>query len=119
MNDLIVSCSCIRTTQTSINEKLDYGKIKRDIVHISMSVRERALLLQALRWQLTKAKNDTKRNKTLECYIACDLLGCRSDVEQRTKIMQQLSLSLVGDTYFVKEEWARLINTIASLRQGE
>jgi hypothetical protein len=54
----------------------------------------------------------------LECYIGCDLLGCRTDIEQRTKIIRQLSSSLGGDTYYVKEEWARLINTIASLRKG-
>ncbi|CAF2632740.1 unnamed protein product [Rotaria sp. Silwood2] len=101
-----------------LTEKLDYGKIKRDIVHVSTSPREKALLLQALRWKLTKAKTDFKREKTLECYIGCDLLGCRSDVDQRTKIIKQLSSTSGGDTYYVKEEWARLINTIASLRKG-
>ena len=100
-------------------EKLDYGKIKRDIVHLSTTSREKALLLQALRWKLTKAKTEFKREKILECYIACDLLGCRSDVEQRTKVIKQLSSSIGGDAYYVKEEWARLINTIASLRQGK
>ncbi|CAF2004352.1 unnamed protein product [Rotaria magnacalcarata] len=99
-------------------EKLDYGKIKRDVVHPSTSSREKALLLQALRWRLTKAKTDFKREKTLECYIGCDLLGCRSDVEQRTKIIKQLSSTIGGDTYYAKEEWARLINTIASLKKG-
>ena len=83
-----------------------------------MSARDKALLLQALRWKLTQAKTDYRREKILECYIGCDLLGCRSDMEQRTKIIQQLSSSIGGDTYYVKEEWARLINTIASLRKG-
>ena len=86
-------------------EKLDYGKIKRDIVHHSTSSRHKALLLQALRWKLTKARTDFKREKMLECYIACDLLGCRSDIEQRTKIIKQLSSSAGGDTYYVKEEF--------------
>jgi hypothetical protein len=54
----------------------------------------------------------------LECYIGCDLLGCRSDIDQQTKIIKQLSSSMGGDTYYVKEELARLINTIASLRKG-
>ncbi|CAF1106340.1 unnamed protein product [Rotaria sp. Silwood1] len=101
-----------------LTEKLDYSKIKRDIVHISTSSREKALLLQALRWKLTKAKTDFKREKTLECFIGCDLLGCRSDLDQQTKIIKQLSSTTGGDTYYVKEEWARLINTIASLRKG-
>lgn len=105
-------------TNDILTEKIDYGKIKRDIVHISMSPREKALLLQALRWQLTQAQSEYRREKILECYIGCDLLGCRSDIEQRTKILQQLSSSIGGDTYYVKEEWARLINTIASLRKG-
>lgn len=99
-------------------EKVDYGKIKRDIVHTSTSPRVKALLLQALRWRLTKAKTDFKREKTLDCYIGCDLIGCRSDLDQRTKIIKQISTTVGGDNYYVKEEWARLINTIASLRKG-
>ena len=105
-------------TNDFITEKLDYGKIKRDIVHISTSPRDKAFLLQALRWKLTKAKTDFRREKILECYIGCDLLGCRSDMEQRTKIIQQISSSQGGDTYYVKEEWARFLNTVASLRKG-
>ena len=115
---LLPSRCSFRSTTDILTERLDYGKIKRDIVHISVSSRERALLLQALRWKLTKAKTDFRREKILECYIGCDLLGCRSDIEQRTKIIQQLSSSSGGDTYYVKEEWARLMNTIASLRKG-
>ncbi|CAF1025663.1 unnamed protein product [Rotaria sordida] len=100
-------------------EKFDYDKIKHDVVHISTSPRQKALLLQALRWKLTKATTDFNREKMLECYISCDLLGCRSDMEQRTKIIKELSsTSSTLDTHFVKEEWARLINTIASLRKG-
>ncbi|CAF3282228.1 unnamed protein product [Rotaria socialis] len=100
-------------------EKLDYDKIKRDVVHVSTSPRQKSLLLQALRWKLTKATTDFKREKMLECYINCDLLGCRTDVEQRTKIVKELlSPSSTSDTRCVKEEWARFINTIASLRKG-
>jgi hypothetical protein len=54
----------------------------------------------------------------LECYINCDLLGCRNDIEQRTKIIKEISTPSIGDTHYIKEEWARLINTIASLRKG-
>jgi len=99
-------------------EKFDYDKIKRDVVHISTSQRQKALLLQALRWKLTKAKTDFKREKMLECYLGCDLLGCRTDIEQQTKIIKELSTPSDGNTSYVKEEWARLINTIASLRKG-
>ncbi|CAF1106911.1 unnamed protein product [Adineta steineri] len=99
-------------------EKFDYAKIKRDVVHISTSPRQKALLLQALRWKLTKAKTDFKREKMLECYINCDLLGCQTDTEQQTKIIKELSTPADTETNYVKEEWARLINTIASLRKG-
>ncbi|CAF2360770.1 unnamed protein product [Rotaria sp. Silwood2] len=100
-------------------EKFDYDKIKRDVVHMSTSPRQKSLLLQALRWKLTKATTDFNREKMLDCYISCDLLGCRADMEQRTKIIKELSTtSSTVDTRFVKEEWARLINTIASLRKG-
>ena len=54
----------------------------------------------------------------LECYIGCDLLGCRTDTEQRNKIIKEISSPTSGDTHYVREEWARLINTIASLRKG-
>ncbi|CAF3289130.1 unnamed protein product [Rotaria sp. Silwood2] len=97
-----------------LTEKIDYGKIKRDIVHISTSSREKTLLFQALRWKLTKAKTDFKCEKILECFI-----GCRFDIEQRTKIITQLSSKTTDDnTYYVKEERVRLINTIVSLRKG-
>lgn len=99
-------------------EKLDYGKIKRDVVNVSTSPKQKALLLQALRWKLTKAKTDFKREKMLESYVGCDLLGCRTDLEQRGKVIKELSSSDIGNFLLVKEEWARLINTIASLRKG-
>ncbi|UJR23005.1 hypothetical protein I4U23_026031 [Adineta vaga] len=99
-------------------EKLDFGKIKRDLVNLYTSAREKALLLQALRWKLTKAKSDFQREKIIDSFIGCDLLGCRSDLEQRAKIIQQLSSPIGSDAYYVKEEWARLINTLASLRKG-
>lgn len=54
----------------------------------------------------------------LESYIGCDLLGCRTDLEQRGKVIKELSSSDIGDSLLAKEEWARLINTIASLRKG-
>ncbi|CAF4441353.1 unnamed protein product [Rotaria sp. Silwood2] len=96
-----------------LTEKIDYGKIKRDIVHISTSSREKTLLFQALRWKLTKAKTDFKCEKILECFI-----GCRSDIEQRTKIIKQLSSKTTdNNTYYVNEERVRLINTIVSLRK--
>ncbi|UJR25899.1 hypothetical protein I4U23_007247 [Adineta vaga] len=99
-------------------EKFDYSKIKRDVTHVSTAPRQKALLLQALRWKLTKAKTDFKREKMLESYIACDLLGCSTDTEQQTKIIKELSTPSIEGTDFLKEEWARLINTIASLRKG-
>lgn len=114
---LIVSYGVCRSDDP-FTGKLDYAKIKRDIGNIALNPREKALLLQALRWKLTKAKTDLQRENILECYIGCDLLGCRTDVEQRTKIIKQLSSAIGGDTYYVKEEWARFINTIASLRKG-
>ena len=118
MSVLIVSYLNCRLDNL-LTGKLDYGKIKRDIGNISFNPRDKALLLQALRWKLTKTKTDLQRENILECYIGCDLLGCRTDVEQRTKIIKQLSSSIGGDTYYVKEEWARFINTIASLRKGK
>lgn len=99
-------------------EKFDYSKIKRDIVNPAVNARQKALLLQALRWKLTKSKTDFNREKMLECYIGCDLLGCRTDTDQRTKILKELSSTSGGDMFYVKEEWARFINTVASLRKG-
>ena len=98
---------------------MDYSRIKRDIVQSSTSHRQKSFLLQALRWKLTKAKTDFKREKMLECYVGCDLLGCRTDIEQRNKVIKEISISSDNPQINqVKEEWARLINTIASLRKG-
>jgi LisH domain-containing protein ARMC9 len=116
--DAIRSIVCLSRIDDPFIEKLDYGKIKRDVVLGSMNCRSKALLIQALRWKLTKAKTDFKREKMLESYIGCDLLGCRTDIEQRAKVIDELSLSDTNDTSFLKEEWARFINTIASLRKG-
>lgn len=55
----------------------------------------------------------------LECYVGCDLLGCRTDSEQKSKVIKEVS-SVADNVQAnqVKEQWARFINTIASLRKG-
>ncbi|KAL1418565.1 hypothetical protein MTO96_005600 [Rhipicephalus appendiculatus] len=61
--------SGLRTRRT----RLDFTKIKQDLSEASASTR--ALLLQALRWKLTKASSVEERDCVLLAYVDNDLLG--------------------------------------------
>ncbi|XP_061594464.1 lisH domain-containing protein ARMC9 isoform X2 [Cololabis saira] len=89
---------------------LDYEKLKKDL--IEGSDRLRCLLLQALRWRLTRSLPGEQRDTMLQAYISNDLLGCYS-----TK--QNTVLHLMRSTNeFVRQSMARLINAFASLAEG-
>ncbi len=76
--------------------------------------RHQLLLLQSLRWRLTRAESGEHRQKYLNSYIVGDLLNCRSE-----KMPNEL-INLVKTTPSdnVRQYFARLINTLASLNHG-
>ncbi|KAF4097978.1 hypothetical protein G5714_021986 [Onychostoma macrolepis] len=89
---------------------LDYEKLKKDLVN--GSDRLKALLLQALRWRLTRSLYGEQRDTVLQAFISNDLLECYSS-KQKTVLYLMKSKNEI-----VRQYMARLINAFASLCDG-
>ncbi|XP_071998549.1 lisH domain-containing protein ARMC9 isoform X1 [Engystomops pustulosus] len=89
---------------------LDYEKLKKDLVY--GSDRQKALLLQALRWRLTHSQPGEQRDTVLQAYITNDLLDCYQNGQR--KVLQLLQ----SKNEVVRQYIARLINAFASLADG-
>ncbi|XP_026053634.1 lisH domain-containing protein ARMC9 isoform X2 [Carassius auratus] len=89
---------------------LDYEKLKKDLVN--GSDRLKALLLQALRWRLTRSLHGEQRDTVLQAFISNDLL-------ERYSSKQKTVLNLLkSKNEIVRQYMARLINAFASLCDG-
>nr|XP_057928745.1 lisH domain-containing protein ARMC9 isoform X2 [Doryrhamphus excisus] len=88
---------------------LDYVKLKKDL--LGGSDRLRSLLLQALRWRLTRSLPGEQRDTVLQAYISNDLL-------ERCKAKQEVLLLLTLKNDMVRQYMARLINAFASFAEG-
>ncbi|XP_048025432.1 lisH domain-containing protein ARMC9 isoform X1 [Megalobrama amblycephala] len=89
---------------------LDYEKLKKDLVN--GSDRLKALLLQALRWRLTRSLHGEQRDTVLQAFISNDLL-------ERYSTKQKTVLYLIkSKNEIVRQYMARLINAFASLCDG-
>ncbi|XP_061539252.1 lisH domain-containing protein ARMC9 isoform X4 [Phycodurus eques] len=89
---------------------LDYVKLKKDL--LEGSDRLRSLLLQALRWRLTRSLPGEQRDTVLQAYISNDLL-------ERNSTKQETILHLLtSKNEMVRQYMARLINTFASFAVG-
>lgn len=75
--------------------------------------RRQLILLQALRWRLTRSDATEQRQKYLNSYIVGDLMNCRSD-----KIPNDLIDLVKNCSDNVRQYLGRLINTLASLNHG-
>ncbi|XP_073691939.1 lisH domain-containing protein ARMC9 isoform X4 [Garra rufa] len=89
---------------------LDYEKLKKDLVN--GSDRLKALLLQALRWRLTRSLHGEQRDTVLQAFISNDLLEHYSS-KQKTVLHLMKSKNEI-----VRQYMARLINAFASLCEG-
>ncbi|XP_016315858.1 lisH domain-containing protein ARMC9-like [Sinocyclocheilus anshuiensis] len=89
---------------------LDYEKLKKDLVN--GSDRLKALLLQALRWRLTRSLHGEQRDTVLQAFISNDLLE-RYSSKQKTVLHLMKSKNEI-----VRQYMARLINAFASLCDG-
>ncbi|XP_020780422.2 lisH domain-containing protein ARMC9 isoform X2 [Boleophthalmus pectinirostris] len=89
---------------------LDYDKLKKDLME--GTDRLRALLLQALRWRLTRSLPGEQRDTVLQAYISNDLLD-RFSNDQTTVLHLMWSRNDI-----VRQFMARLINAFASLAEG-
>ncbi|KAL3309600.1 LisH domain-containing protein armc9, partial [Cichlidogyrus casuarinus] len=102
--------------------KLDFSAVKETL--LQDSVINRSLLLQAIRWTLTKSEN-LLRYKWLEEYISNDLmdLGTINSVDLNTNTnfdgvsWVYKSLSSNEDSLVI-EQFSRLLNTLASMSRG-
>ncbi|KAI0215308.1 LisH domain-containing protein ARMC9 [Lamellibrachia satsuma] len=93
------------------NVSLDYEKIKEDLSQ--GTERTVALLLQALRWKLTKTP-PPERDAMMAAYINNDVLGCVRPGAYRKAVLKHLN----SDSEFVRQYAARLFNAFASLCDG-
>uniref|UniRef100_W5MBW3 LisH domain-containing protein ARMC9 n=1 Tax=Lepisosteus oculatus TaxID=7918 RepID=W5MBW3_LEPOC len=89
---------------------LDYEKLKKDLIY--GTDRLKALLLQALRWRLTKSFHGEQRETVLQAYISNDVLDCHSTSQKN--VLQLLN----SKNEVVRQYLARLINAFASLSEG-
>ncbi|XP_034439184.1 lisH domain-containing protein ARMC9 isoform X2 [Hippoglossus hippoglossus] len=99
-----------RSKEGQIFPSLDYEKLKKDLVE--GADRLQSLLLQALRWRLTRSLHNEQRESVLQAYISNDLLECYS-----TKKKTVVHL-LRSKNEIVRQYMARLINAFASLAEG-
>ncbi|XP_072294752.1 lisH domain-containing protein ARMC9 isoform X2 [Eucyclogobius newberryi] len=89
---------------------LDYDKLKKDLME--GADRLKALLLQALRWRLTRSLPGEQRDTVLQAYISNDLFD-RFSRNQKTVLVLLRSTNDI-----VRQFMARLINAFASLAEG-
>ncbi|XP_062251892.1 lisH domain-containing protein ARMC9 isoform X1 [Platichthys flesus] len=99
-----------RPKEGQIFPSLDYERLKKDLVE--GADRLQSLLLQALRWRLTRSLNNEQRESVLQAYISNDLLECYS-TKQKTVVHLLRSKNEI-----VRQYMARLINAFASLAEG-
>ncbi|XP_070688410.1 lisH domain-containing protein ARMC9 [Pempheris klunzingeri] len=99
-----------RPKEVPMLPSLDYDKLKKDLVE--GPDRLRSLLLQALRWRLTRSLPGEQRDTVLQAYISNDLLE-RYSAKQKTMLHLMRS-----NNDIVRQYMARLINAYASLADG-
>ncbi|XP_076583075.1 lisH domain-containing protein ARMC9 isoform X2 [Chaetodon auriga] len=99
-----------RSKEVPMLPSLDYEKLKKDLVE--GPDRLRSLLLQALRWRLTRSLPGEQRDTVLQAYIINDLLE-RYSTKQNTMLHLMRSKNEI-----VRQYMARLINAFASLAEG-
>uniref|UniRef100_A0AAV2KV39 LisH domain-containing protein ARMC9 n=1 Tax=Knipowitschia caucasica TaxID=637954 RepID=A0AAV2KV39_KNICA len=107
---LRASLASQRPKEVLMLPSLDYDKLKRDLME--GADRLRALLLQALRWRLTRSIPGEQRDTVLQAYIRNDLLD-RFSNNQKTVLCLMRSKNNI-----VRQFMARLINAFASLAEG-
>ncbi|XP_053369497.1 lisH domain-containing protein ARMC9-like [Clarias gariepinus] len=107
---LRASIAAQRSKDVPLLPSLDYEKLKRDL--ISGSDRLKALLLQALRWRLTRSIQGEQRDTVLQAFIRNDLLNCYTTKQKSVVYL------IKSKNETVRQYTARLLNTFASLSEG-
>uniref|UniRef100_A0A8C1MQJ2 LisH domain-containing protein ARMC9 n=1 Tax=Cyprinus carpio TaxID=7962 RepID=A0A8C1MQJ2_CYPCA len=99
-----------RPKEVPLLPSLDYEKLKKDLVNGSDQLK--ALLLQALRWRLTRSLHGEQRDTVLQAFISNDVLE-RYSSKQKTVLHLMKSKNEI-----VRQYMSRLINAFASLCGG-
>ncbi|XP_061680518.1 lisH domain-containing protein ARMC9 isoform X3 [Syngnathoides biaculeatus] len=99
-----------RPNEVPMLPSLDYVKLKKDL--LEGSDRVKTLLLQALRWRLTRSLPGEQRDTVLQAYISNDLL------ERKSTKQETILHLLTSKNEMVRQYMARLINTFASFAVG-
>ncbi|KAL5022853.1 hypothetical protein ScPMuIL_002008 [Solemya velum] len=90
---------------------LDYEKVKHDMAH--STDRNKALLLQALRWRLTQSAPHL-RDPVMTAFVQNDLLGCATPGEHRDVVLSLLTAPLE----ILRQSASRMFNAFASMSAG-
>lgn len=93
--------------------RLDFNKIKQDLSEVDASTR--ALLLQALRWKLTKASSVEERDCVLLAYVENDLLGF---IERSPDYCNRILHLIKSPNSGLQQSFVRFLNAFAAFRSG-
>eukprot|EP01135_Chromosphaera_perkinsii_P003112 Nk52_evm1s236 gene=Nk52_evmTU1s236 len=93
---------------------LDYAKVKDDLMNLTD--RNKCILLQALRWRLTRAEGSQETKAATKELIEHDVFGCADEGGDYAGFVRDvLSNSEVSEP---KEYFVRLINALCSFSAG-
>uniref|UniRef100_A0A915ENB4 LisH domain-containing protein n=1 Tax=Ditylenchus dipsaci TaxID=166011 RepID=A0A915ENB4_9BILA len=107
-------CPVIQTTQvSSLADCLNYTKISNHLV-MNPSARSSALLLQALRQQITRTPSLAVADENIQQFASKDILSLRN---RKNSVLATI-LTQTEPATEPKEELARFLNSIASFRNG-
>nr|XP_033814066.1 lisH domain-containing protein ARMC9 isoform X2 [Geotrypetes seraphini] len=107
---LRASIAPVKCQEVPLLPSLDYENLKKSLIF--GTDRLKALLLQALRWRLTRSQPGEQRETVLQAYISNDLLNFHHNKQKNV-----LNL-LHSKSEVVRQYTARLINAFASLAEG-
>eukprot|EP00003_Mantamonas_plastica_P025070 TRINITY_DN482_c0_g1_i1.p2 TRINITY_DN482_c0_g1~~TRINITY_DN482_c0_g1_i1.p2 ORF type:complete len:699 (-),score=167.40 TRINITY_DN482_c0_g1_i1:1396-3492(-) len=93
---------------------LDYDRVRVDLAEAAAD--NRVLLLQALRWRLTKSRPGKPRHRVLQTYIQNDILCCTDrSLQGYENLLEELLLAKEEEVQ-IYATW--FVNTIASESAG-
>ncbi|CAN7986426.1 unnamed protein product, partial [Ixodes hexagonus] len=93
--------------------RLDFSKIKHDLT--SADATRRCLLLQALRWKLTRPSTFEQRNSVVLAFVDNDLLGfARRTPDYSNRVLHMIKSA----NSHLQQSFMRFLNALASFSQA-
>ena len=121
----------LEKTQQPILPAIDYQKVSLDLgewanvrkqpvgaSEIEAAERNCCLVLQALRWRISRSIGAKAKRRVVEAYIEGDVLGLKSPESESTPENSALVETLLSSSEIVKEYALRFINWMASDSKG-